>query len=434
MRTPGRGGAGGGKGGGRGTGRGPGAPGQGPRRRPTEGHPPARRNPERPAEGRRPRDERPAGRQGPDRRRDEARRDTARTGERRAAGPQGGARRTPERRTTEPRTERPTPDRRAAEGRATDRRAAGPPPGGRRPPERRAERPPERPTERVPAGPRKPPKPPAPTAPASPGLAAALDYLGRGWSVIPLQPGDKRPLVPWEEYQYRRPAEAVVRSWFRRSPDAGVGIVTGLASGLVVLDVDAAHGGEASLQRLVQAHGELPWTVEARTGGGGRHLYFTHPGGVIHNRAGFRPGLDLRGDGGYVVAPPSVHPSGRPYTWAPTGDPQRAQPAPLPAWLLHTVAPPPGRRTGHPREHWRRLVSEGVAQGERNTTVASLTGHLLFRGVDPEVALELLLCWNRVRCRPPLPDDEVARTVESILRTHARQAGEEAPEGSAPAP
>jgi hypothetical protein len=62
-----------------------------------------------------------------------------------------------------------------------------------------------------------------------------------------------------------------------------------------------------------------------------------------------------------------------------------------------------------------------VPEGERNTTVASLTGHLLWHGVDPEVTMELLLCWNRVRCRPPLTDDEVIRTVLSITRLHRRR-------------
>jgi len=65
-------------------------------------------------------------------------------------------------------------------------------------------------------------------------------------------------------------------------------------------------------------------------------------------------------------------------------------------------------------------VEEGVEAGARNNTIASLSGHLLWRGVDPPVVMELLLCWNRVRCRPPLPDEEVARTVASITRTHRR--------------
>ena len=68
--------------------------------------------------------------------------------------------------------------------------------------------------------------------------------------------------------------------------------------------------------------------------------------------------------------------------------------------------------------HWRRLVKEGVREGERNTSVASLAGHLLWHGLDPTVVLDLLLSWNATRCRPPLPEDEVARTVESIMRLH----------------
>jgi hypothetical protein len=63
-------------------------------------------------------------------------------------------------------------------------------------------------------------------------------------------------------------------------------------------------------------------------------------------------------------------------------------------------------------------VREGVSEGERNSTIASLTGHLLWHGVDPEVALEVMLAWNRMRCRPPLDDAEVARTVASITKLH----------------
>jgi hypothetical protein len=115
-----------------------------------------------------------------------------------------------------------------------------------------------------------------------------------------------------------------------------------------------------------------------------------------------------------------MHASGRRYAWVQRRSPEALAPAALPAWfaaLVRGAAP-----SGHPLAHWRRLVREGVAEGERNNTLASLTGHLLWRGVDPEVALELLLAWNRMRCRPPLPDDEVARVVASIARLHEREA------------
>jgi hypothetical protein len=66
-------------------------------------------------------------------------------------------------------------------------------------------------------------------------------------------------------------------------------------------------------------------------------------------------------------------------------------------------------------------VREGVDEGSRNNALASLAGHLLWRGVDPQVALELLLAWNRVRCRPPLADNEVAQVVDSITRLHEQK-------------
>jgi hypothetical protein len=81
--------------------------------------------------------------------------------------------------------------------------------------------------------------------------------------------------------------------------------------------------------------------------------------------------------------------------------------APLPDWVLGQAVGEPGR-LGHPIAHWRRLVREGVREGERNNTIASLAGHLLRHGVDAAVVTEILLCWNRVRCQPPLMNDEVA--------------------------
>ena len=122
-----------------------------------------------------------------------------------------------------------------------------------------------------------------------------------------------------------RPTEHDVVEWFRRWPDANVGIVTGEISNLIVLDIDPKHGGDATLDRLERGFRPLSSTVEAVTGGGGRHLYFAHPGGLTRNRAGLAQGIDLRGDGGYVVAPPSIPPSGRPYEWVPGRDPTRSR-------------------------------------------------------------------------------------------------------------
>lgn len=253
-------------------------------------------------------------------------------------------------------------------------------------------------------------------------LDAALGYARRGWSVVALVPRDKRPLVAWTELQRRRADGAEIETWFARWPEANVGLVTGTVSGLVVLDVDPRHGGEHSLRAL----GESGRTVEAETGGGGRHYYYRHPGGVVRGKVAVRPGLDLRADGGLVVAPPSIHPSGRPYRWVAGRGPEEVALAPMPDWLRQLVDEETARR-GHPVRYWRALLVEGVAEGARNNTIASLAGHLFFHGVDAEVATELLLCWNAVRCRPPLAPDEVVRTVRSIARLHARHQAEPPP-------
>ncbi|MEN8260446.1 MAG: bifunctional DNA primase/polymerase [Pseudomonadota bacterium] len=262
---------------------------------------------------------------------------------------------------------------------------------------------------------------------------SALSYLGRHWSVIPVLAGDKRPALRWQEFQYLRAESGEVKEWFERWPDANIGIVTGAISGLVVLDVDPKHRGNDSLAALLKRHGPMPATVEARTGGGGRHFYFAHPGGIVHNKVGLMPGIDLRGDGGYVVAPPSRHASGRRYAWTKGHSPEEAPLARFPPWLLDRsgVREAP---IGHPLKYWRKLVRDGVAEGERNNTVASFCGHLLWHGVDIEVATQLLLCWNAVRCRPPLPDDEVIRTINNIARLHERHAGEEDPAGEGGGP
>jgi hypothetical protein len=250
-------------------------------------------------------------------------------------------------------------------------------------------------------------------------LDAAHAYAARGWSVIPFEARSKRPGLAWLEFQKRRASRQEVESWFRHRRDANVGIVTGAISGIVVVDVDAGHDGIASLKALEREHGPLPVTVESITGGGGRHLYFAHPGRTVANRVGLFPGIDVRGDGGCVVAPPSMHASGHRYTWAKGRAPAETAVAPLPAWLQDKLAPG-SAHPGKPLAHWREIVRTDIGAGMRNNTLTSLAGHLMWHGIDVEVALELLLGWNRLRCKPPLPDDEVAQVVDSVARMHAR--------------
>ncbi len=159
---------------------------------------------------------------------------------------------------------------------------------------------------------------------------AAAEYASHGWSVIPIEPRAKRPIIAWQPFQRRAATSEEVAAWFQRWPQANVAVVTGAVSGLIVLDVDPQHGGAESLARMERARGRLPETIEAVTGGGGRHVYFAHPGGVVRNAVGLEAGIDLRGDGGCAVAPPSIHPNSRRYTWAPAHAPGEIALAPMP--------------------------------------------------------------------------------------------------------
>ncbi len=190
-----------------------------------------------------------------------------------------------------------------------------------------------------------------------------------------------------------------------------------------MLDVDGDEG-ETSLRRLEGEFGPLPATVEAITGRG-RHLWWRLPSRAdVRNSAGqLGTGLDVRGAGGYVLAPPSLHPSGRRYAWSIDTAAALVDPPP---WLLARVG---ASRGGHgpaavpaatSPEFWRSMVAEGVAEGGRNAALARLAGHL-FRSLDPLVAVELLLAWNEARCRPPLPAAEVRRTLDSIAAAELRR-------------
>lgn len=107
-----------------------------------------------------------------------------------------------------------------------------------------------------------------------------------------------------------------IKAWWSRRPRANIGTPTGRAAGMVVLDVDPDKGGFKTLSALIRRHSPLPETPTVHTGGGGLHFYLRHPGGRVSNSAGkLGPGLDIRGDGGYVLLPPSVHATSRSYAW-----------------------------------------------------------------------------------------------------------------------
>lgn len=262
-------------------------------------------------------------------------------------------------------------------------------------------------------------------------LEAALGYARRGWSVIPLRRRDKRPLIiKWEQFQRRRAAEAEIRRWFSAMPSANVGLVTGAVSGLIVLDLDCPEAVE-----LVKVKG-MPETPVAATGKGW-HVYLAYPQpGSAPNMVRVFGCMDVRGDGGYAVAPPSIHPSGRRYVWAKGRSPDDVPLAPPPDWLLGALrfarpAAPPA--TGPGRDPaWVLELLAGVEQGRRNDAAARLAGHWLARGLPPEEVWVLLADWNR-RNRPPLGERELRAVFESITRREAAKSKARPRPAAAPA-
>jgi len=204
--------------------------------------------------------------------------------------------------------------------------------------------------------------------------------------------------------------EKKIREWWMVWPDANIGIATG---DVVVIDIDPRHGGDQALAELEAKHGKLPPTWRVNTGGGGQHIFFHAPAGVvIKNSAGeLGNGIDVRGRGGYVVAPPSNHVSGGVYEW----DQDAGEIAPIPKWLVEMlVKPAAAAKIATPAEGWRELVRNGVSEGQRNAVAARLTGYLLRKFIDPLVVLELVQSWNLTRFTPPLSPDEITQIVNSV--------------------
>jgi hypothetical protein len=164
-------------------------------------------------------------------------------------------------------------------------------------------------------------------------MQQALAYAQMGWAVFPLVPGEKRPLT---EHGFKNATtdETQIRAWWSEHPDAGIGVATGSTSGIVVIDVDPRHDGDASLRALVDEYGDLEETPETLTGGGGSHFIFRYPEGGIPSLQNLRPGIDLKSHGGYIVAPPSKHPDGPEYRWVSDLAPWNVETAPLPAWIV----------------------------------------------------------------------------------------------------
>jgi hypothetical protein len=169
----------------------------------------------------------------------------------------------------------------------------------------------------------------------------ALGYARHGWAVFPLSPGTNRPALSSKAggkgcLDATTDLDVVGRMW-DRFPLGNIGIATGAASGLYVVDIDPKNDGDVTFSRLVSANGSLlPDGPVVTTPSGGRHYYYRHRPGLANTAGALGVGIDTRGDGGYVAAPPGLRPDGA-YEWAVS--PRMSLPE-LPAWLTPTRPEP----------------------------------------------------------------------------------------------
>src|SRR3990167_9361111 len=232
----------------------------------------------------------------------------------------------------------------------------------------------------------------------------ALLYLKLGFSPIPTGK-NKIPTIKWEEFQQRKATAEEIHEWANKFPDSNIGIVTGAISDIVVVDVEA--GGDTK---------NLPPTVVSKTGGGGYHFYYKHPNKPVKNAVRIREKTDIRADGGYVVAPYSIHSSGNSYEWIVS--PEDADFAELPQWVLDEAG------ESKTKTDCKEFLSKEQANGTRNMTATQLAGKLLYH-LPPELweisGWSTLKEWNTTNNNPPLSEAELRTVWESINKSEIQK-------------
>jgi len=219
---------------------------------------------------------------------------------------------------------------------------------------------------------------------------------------------EKKPLVKWKPYQDCPPTREEVKRWWIEWPDANIGLATGHLSELMVVDTDSQEATRA----FVENYPEAEKTLQASTGrDGARHFYFVFEPGIT-NDAGkvLGPGIDIRGEGGFVVIPPSVHANGRRYEWI-----NRNNPIALPPKLREKLLS--RSKDGKPGDvRLAPLVGEAIPDHQRNVTLASLAGTMRRRGMSEDAIRDALLKENSLKCDPPLEDSEVECIAKSVAK------------------
>jgi hypothetical protein len=245
----------------------------------------------------------------------------------------------------------------------------------------------------------------------------ALRYAKLGLSVFPLPPKAKIPQIKgWNVAGTTDPAQ--LELWWRQQPNANVAIQTGPKSKCFVLDVDPQYGGTDTLDGLLTRNGPLPRTWQQMTGGayGGFQIFFRYPNFRIGNKQQWDkyPGLDVRGDGGYVVAPPSIHPdTGNAYSWDGLKEIEDEPLADAPIWLLEMLRDEPAPDYLQPSKQ-SVAVADKIPSGTRHKTLVALAGRMRRMGLTETEILPTLRVFNQ-RCEPQKPDAALVQIAGSMM-------------------
>jgi hypothetical protein len=240
-------------------------------------------------------------------------------------------------------------------------------------------------------------------------LEAALEYLFKGFSVIPVKP-DKTPFVSWQQFQKERPTESQIRAWWEAYPNANIGVITGQISGICVIDRDDMTKSE--IEEHLSDSQLIPTACTPR---GGQHLYFRMPATPMSNNVGAIPGCDFRGEGGYVVAPPSTNGTGTGYTWVISLN--DAEPPPLPNSYISSINSfvcKGGVSGESPNVTESHNKSQYFEQGRRDEDLFH-AANCLVKGYAEEPFTRQVLEILARNCTPPFPLSEIPNKVRSAI-------------------
>lgn len=268
----------------------------------------------------------------------------------------------------------------------------------------------------------------------------AVWYVERGFGVFPLKSHGKRPAVEHGLNDWTDNPDDV-RKWWAQHPDHNIGIACGTPSGgLLVFDLDEHGDGASGLRTLREwekVNGELPETATAKTGSGGIHLLYRTDRTNIHPSVNNDLGVDVRSDGSYIVAPPSIHPSGEPYIWDSRPSDEDAGIATANGAVydfLDYVQRNGGEDEIARKPNGKFRLPDVVNKGERDTMMFKWASHLRAVGRSDDEILAAVMGENVLRCKPPLGIDQVQRIVKSACRYDRGEDGGESSDRTVGAP